>query len=86
VRHRSRPYRHLRMSRRWLPSRLLGMQTATGKQHPESKDQRLRHNPNLPQYIAKPILRLLFPPPRSAIINQLPAYVGRSNLTPGIVC
>jgi hypothetical protein len=42
--HSSRPYRHLRMSRRWLPHRLLRAQSAKRKHYTESNDQRLHHN------------------------------------------
>ncbi len=49
IRHRPRPYRHLRMSRRWLPNRRLRAQTATRKDNTESKEQSLHqglhHNP-----------------------------------------
>ena len=43
--HRPGPYRHLRMSRRWLPHRRLRTQTAKRKHNTKTKDQRLHHNP-----------------------------------------
>jgi hypothetical protein len=50
IRHCPRPYRHLRMSRRWLPGRRLRAQTGRSKpkheHNAESKDQRLHHNPH----------------------------------------
>jgi hypothetical protein len=48
IRNQIWPYRHLRMSRRWLPARRLGAQIARPKQHStESKNQRLHHNPSV---------------------------------------
>jgi len=39
IRYRSRPYRHLRMSRRWLPHRLLRADPAARNQHANCKTQ-----------------------------------------------
>lgn len=42
---RSRPYRHLCMSRRWLPNLRLRAQAAKRERNRESKNQRSNHNP-----------------------------------------